>query len=396
MSEHEFEQFLTLVRNTLRWSAPQRDEIAAELRDHLEERLAELTQQGVPHAQAVEIALEEFGDAAELAAQFALILSHDRRRRTMKWTASSLTAVALMILGAYTLWPNPPATNRPVTFTPVPTAVAQEGGGGLGEEIGGSGLGDPGRVPARKPRTLSPLEILEQQLTERTEASFKDTPLSEVLEFVHAKAKVDFHIDRRGLEELGLATDVPVDIQLSDVRYDRLLDLVLGEYDLAWVPRDGYVFITTQDKLQESLETRVYNCRDLIAPRGDLGMLPGASSLPDFVGGGMGDMSGMGGMDGSMGGGMMPGMAGGPMYGDSMGAPSSSQTSSADPLIEVVTTTVLPDSWSDVGGPGSIAAYHHGLLVVNHHAQAHRRIEKVLQMLRDALGEQPGAVVRER
>ena len=41
MSEHEFEAYLNLLARTLRLSDAQREQIAGELRDHLEARLAD-------------------------------------------------------------------------------------------------------------------------------------------------------------------------------------------------------------------------------------------------------------------------------------------------------------------------------------------------------------------
>ena len=67
MSQHEFDQFLSLLNRLLRLSSSEREAIANELCDHLEERLTELLSQGVPRYKAIETALEEFGDAAGLA-----------------------------------------------------------------------------------------------------------------------------------------------------------------------------------------------------------------------------------------------------------------------------------------------------------------------------------------
>lgn len=80
MSEREFETYLTLLCRLLRLDAAQREVIARELRDHLEERLAELKARGVDREEAVRSALDEFGDAAGLAAEFSLIARNVRRR----------------------------------------------------------------------------------------------------------------------------------------------------------------------------------------------------------------------------------------------------------------------------------------------------------------------------
>ena len=70
MSKNEFDQYLALLSGLLRLSPAQREAIASELRDHLEERLDELLAQGVSRQKAIETALEEFGDATGLAGEF--------------------------------------------------------------------------------------------------------------------------------------------------------------------------------------------------------------------------------------------------------------------------------------------------------------------------------------
>ncbi len=46
MSEREFENYLTLLASLLRLSGTQREAVSSELRDHLQERVAHLMQQG--------------------------------------------------------------------------------------------------------------------------------------------------------------------------------------------------------------------------------------------------------------------------------------------------------------------------------------------------------------
>ena len=52
-------------------------------------------------------------------------------------------------------------------------------------------------------------------------------------------------------------------------------------------------------------------------------------------------------------------------------------------LIELITSIVKPDSWDDVGGPGTIDAFN-GLLVVSQTAEVHQSVERLLDMLREA------------
>src|SRR6516165_2860516 len=94
MPEQDFELYLSLLSRFLRLKSTQRDEIADELRDHLEARQAELAAHGLSGEEAIRSALDEFGDAAELANHFTRV-SHIRKRRLiMRVTFGTITALA--------------------------------------------------------------------------------------------------------------------------------------------------------------------------------------------------------------------------------------------------------------------------------------------------------------
>ena len=65
--------------------------------------------------------------------------------------------------------------------------------------------------------------------------------------------------------------------------------------------------------------------------------------------------------------------------------PRSPEDQKAEELIEIVTTAVDVDTWQEMGGPGTIGQYN-GLIVVSQSARTHAKIEKVLDMLREAAG----------
>lgn len=57
----------------------------------------------------------------------------------------------------------------------------------------------------------------------------------------------------------------------------------------------------------------------------------------------------------------------------------------AQRLMNLLTTTVQPETWTEAGGTGSIAEFE-GLIVVRQSAKIHKEVEKVLTMLREAAG----------
>jgi hypothetical protein len=122
-----------------------------------------------------------------------------------------------------------------------------------------------------------------------------------------------------------------------------------------------------------------------MGPGGAMGgagmMASGMGAGAGAAGAGTSSSSGMG----------MPGMMGG-----GQGAPARKplyENNKAAHLINILQSTVHQETWAEVGGPGSIGEYN-GLLIVNQTAPVHEKVEKVLNMLREADQKQPGAAVR--
>lgn len=113
MPEEDFELYLSLLKKFLRISAAQGESIAAELRDHLEYRLAELEARGLPREAAIREALDEFGDANELARHFTSLARTRKRRLIMRLTMSSVAVLAGLLLVATAFWPETPHAPAP-------------------------------------------------------------------------------------------------------------------------------------------------------------------------------------------------------------------------------------------------------------------------------------------
>ncbi len=92
MDEPEFQNYLTLLTGLLRLGAKQREKIAAEMQDHLQQRTGELLTEGLSREEAVSKALADFGDAAGLASELTRFAKLRRRRLIMR--LSSIVVVA--------------------------------------------------------------------------------------------------------------------------------------------------------------------------------------------------------------------------------------------------------------------------------------------------------------
>jgi general secretion pathway protein D len=215
------------------------------------------------------------------------------------------------------------------------------------------------------------------------------------------------------LEEASISLDKAIRINLQQVRLATLLELMLDELELTYVEKDELLIVTTPEDAEATLLIRVYDCRDLLAmeaPPGSDQFVPvprqarsggmfsvedtgaaGQAANPAAQPGGFGSGGGLG---GSMSSGRQGELGGG--SDEQSSRPMTLHDVRAEQLMDIIMTNVDPQTWDDVGGPGSISEYN-GLVVVTQTAQTHKKVERVLDMLREAAGlEVPkaGKVVR--
>ncbi len=181
-------------------------------------------------------------------------------------------------------------------------------------------------VKAVERRTLaleSPCETvrrIEQELGRETAFEYLDTPLRDVVETIAARHNIPMIINTRALDDFGIGTDLPVTIMLRGVSLRSALRLMLREVDLTYVITDDVLEITTTEAAEGRLRSRIYRV---------------ASLLPA-------------GADGAK-------------------------------LVELVMTHVEPDSWDQVGGPGSISFVESlNVVVVTHTENVHAQVDKFL------------------
>ena len=158
-----------------------------------------------------------------------------------------------------------------------------------------------------------------------------DKPLQELADDLGRRMGVSIVLAKSALADAAITDDTPVTAQISGVTYRSLLRLVLGDLKLAWTFRNEVIVITTPEDAESMLETRLYPVLDLVAP----------------------------------------------------GSKTDEEFDDYDTLIDTITTTVEPDSWDDVGGPGTIAEYPVvGALVISQTTEIHEQVEKLLASLR--------------
>lgn len=170
-------------------------------------------------------------------------------------------------------------------------------------------------------------------LQSKIDLDFKDTTLTTVAEFFENALGVNVYLNRRALEEVGIdAATFALTFNVKDISAQAALRLLLAQHDLTWTLENEVLVITTPDAVNQDLVTRVY-------PVGDLEETDGLEETS---------------------------------------APARHRF---DSLIEMLTTTIQPQSWDDVGGPGDMDALKQNL-VVTQTIEIHEEIQDLLAAIR--------------
>src|SRR5262245_51331725 len=92
-------------------------------------------------------------------------------------------------------------------------------------------------------------------------------PLAEFVgDWIKQKFDVEGICDMEALKQAGIDPSANlVNIHLSHVRGTLLLDLLLGQFNLTYRVRDGIIIVTTKDKAGTELEVRIYDTRNILA-----------------------------------------------------------------------------------------------------------------------------------
>jgi hypothetical protein len=399
MSEQDFELYLKLLSRCLALTSRQREQIADELRDHLEERLDELARAGLPREKAVVQALDEFGDAAVLAAHFTTIARLKRRRFLMRLSFGSAVALAAGLLIAFAFWPENRAVRGPASVLadnkPKHPATANKPLA-------------PARVTTSSDVVQHPLSSdvgqqprIEEALDQTTDFTIDPQPLKDAVDFIAQRFQIPILLDRKALEDASVDTSTEVRLPYAGLKLRQMLTLLLDQMGqpMGFDIRDGVLWFSTRERVEERRFVVVYDCRDLVnlrpimpveAGRRVQGMTqPHAAGMMGGMGGG-----GMGG--GGTGGGMFDVTPASAEKGKeaepaaAKKAPGKSPRPAAtecdepvSPLIRVIKYAGAEAAWGgDSEGGGGQVTELGGLLVVNQSANVHEEIKRILADLR--------------
>jgi general secretion pathway protein D len=268
-----------------------------------------------------------------------------------------------------------------------------------------------GDRPRRNEREMQ----IEQKLKTPISLQFHDAPLSQVLSHLADVAGINIHIDPEGLAAEGVTTDTPVTINLKqDISLKSALNLILEPRHLGYVIKDEVLKITSEQYRNGELIPVMYPVADLVIPIPNF--VPGphmglAGSLHDaYTTLGYGGVNGFANQspmavvaskDGTPNSAMVnptllanlgsnsPSTMAGAMLGNNVpvgagpGGAGGGVAADFDSLIQLITSTIAPTTWDEVGGSGSIEEFRTNLsLVISQTEDVHDQIRDLLEQLR--------------
>jgi general secretion pathway protein D len=243
--------------------------------------------------------------------------------------------------------------------------------------------------------------------------AYREQPLTAVIDALARQADVAIHLDLVGLDQEAVRSDTPVTLALDQpISLKSALKLLLEPLHLDYVVRDEVLKVTSPRLVKGDVYAVTYPVADLVLPipnfssdglgitgalrdgysqvalRNNLavqvGPAPaGINAAPPQAASG----------DAALGGGSLAqlqlGGGGSPVTGSTpsipFGPPSiggGGQTNFG-PLIELIQTTVAPETWNTTGGPGAISPFQTNLsLVVSQTQEVHEQIANLLVQLR--------------
>jgi hypothetical protein len=193
--------------------------------------------------------------------------------------------------------------------------------------------------PPWKPNEAKILAALDQ----KTELEFVDQPLSDVVDYLKQRHEIEIQLDTKALTDSGIGTDTPITKNVKGISLESALELMLRELDMTYVVCDEVMYLTTKSAAGNLLSTRTYPVADLVV-RED-----GAALGDDY-----------------------------------------------QSLIELITTSVGPKTWDEVGGAGSIQEFRNArAVVISQTFAVHRQVERLLASVRAARQEQAAAAPKQ-
>lgn len=395
MSNQEFENYLRLIGKLLQLSRRQREQIGAELQDHLESRVADLVELGMDQQAAIGQALEEFGDAAVMAKNFQTVSQLKRRRWMMRFATFSIAGCFLAAVLTMAMWP---AQSRFGAPDRIAASSRQDAPSNEPETVSSADHNPFGATPnsnlapvAAQVKSIFHLnEMIEARLKELDTMDYKDVEWAEVRRDLWERYELGIVTDQTALDD-KLTEEEPMALTARNLPLEVCLVELLKPKNATFLVKDGILRVISLNHVDDPqfLTTRTYDCRRLIESID----LQKSSSMFDQQGNEMTKTTGtsaarMFGLDGTLSSAQMkpgesnPVIENSPRFNSNSVAAIPTTKSKEDFLIQLISIMVgEADKWSTKGqAPYSISVVN-GFLVVAAPREVHRETESFLQTL---------------
>jgi type II secretory pathway component GspD/PulD (secretin) len=230
---------------------------------------------------------------------------------------------------------------------------------------------------------------IEHKLLDPVTFDFKDTPIKEIIDDLRDWTQLNIVIDQPALDDEAINLSRPLSIKLDNVMAKTALDMVLHQAHLIYVIQGEVVLVTTESHSRGKLVQTTYQVADLVIPI-DNQTLPNSSNMDGFMQAGAYQRTGTANTP-ITGPGRLPigTPTGTPAGSLSMPQITSSTSGRApgqtleDVLMKLITSTIKPETWSEMGGPGTIEYYPLGMaLIVSQSPDIQEQIAELLEALR--------------
>jgi hypothetical protein len=201
------------------------------------------------------------------------------------------------------------------------------------DETDSPAAGVPAYIPVQSESATwferSARRAMQRQIT----AGFSETPLRDAAQALSRELRLPIFLDDKALSEASITPETTVKLARQTAPAKAIFKALLDPLDLNWIVEDGRIVLTTQAIAKERIVTRIYPVRDLIT-----GIDESGNESYDF-----------------------------------------------DSLIELITSTVSPTTWTESGGAGGITPFAQLMvLVIPQTREVHEQIEDLLAALRTA------------
>jgi type II secretory pathway component GspD/PulD (secretin) len=243
------------------------------------------------------------------------------------------------------------------------------------------------RTPGTYPEVKTDKEReIEHQLTLPVTLNFTDMPLGKVLDDLRGWNHVNIYVDQSALNAKGISLEQPVSVKLENISLKSALHLVLKDVGATYIIKDECLQVTTTEQAKGKMERVTYQVGDLVIPVPNSASVvptvstgPAQQNMPPYV---PTPVTG----PYAVGTGTPTGTPTGSPFAADQGARTQAPTNPMtheEELKKLITNTIEPRSWSDMGGPGTID--YHPLtmgLVVNQTPDIQEQIVDLLNSLR--------------